>query len=216
MSHSTRSADLPSWLTIFVVSLTTIACTSTVAVRSPLLQAPLVEMSSATVAIRYADALTSHRCVANRGYIAEAWTIELGPASIEMFNRVFASLFNETIPIGRAQMAAVAGERLPLIEVSLLSYDGCEARWPIVGTTTIAVVYEASLFGKDGARIAHWQGRGRAGADDVDWHDDRGVGGWDIEGVHLAELTRIAMRKAVADFLVKYEKDPAVRAWSRK
>jgi hypothetical protein len=130
-----------------------------------------------------------------------------------MFDTLFMALFAKTVAMGRGQTSAIAGERLPLIEVGLLSYDGCQASWPIVGTTSVKVAYGATLFGKDGARVAHWQGRGRAGAEDFDSQDVPGTGGWDIEGTYLADVTRLAMRKAAADFLINYDKDPALRAW---
>lgn len=204
---------MPYRLAIFAVCLLAVACTSTVPVRSPLVQMPLVDMSPIAVAIRYTDGLTHHRCVADKGYVAEAWTIELGAPSIAMFDKVFMALFAKTVAMGQGQTVAVAAEPLPVIEVGLLSYDGCQASWPIVGTTSVKVAYEATLFGKDGARVAHWQGRGRAGAEDFDSQDAPGAGGWDIEGTYLADVTRLAMRKAAADFLINYDKNPAVRAW---
>ena len=98
-----------------------------------------------------------------------------------------------------------------LVEVSLLQFTGCDARWPIIGTSTIEVAYEAVALSPEGVEVARWSGFGRAGPGD-DLGESAGLGS-DPEQSHLNALTRLAMRRAAADLVVRFETEPSVRAW---
>jgi hypothetical protein len=164
----------------------------------------------------HAEDLRHHKCLVRRGYISETWPIELGQASIAVFDAVFSALFERVFTLEPGRVGQAGGQALPLIEVRLLGYDGCEAKWPIVGTTTISVAYEATLHGKEGSRIARWQGSGQAGPADFTTENRDAGTGLRVEGLYLSTVTRVAMRRAAADFIVNYENNPAIRTWLGK
>jgi hypothetical protein len=202
-----REAKRQGKTVILALSLLIAACSSTVPLRSPLGQAPLVEQVPISVAIRYAEDLRNHKCTVSKGYIAAAWVIELGPPSIEMFDRAFSALFKKVIPLGSGVKVQAAAEQYPMIEVRLLDFDGCEASWPIFGSN-IEVAYEATLYGNDGTLIARWQGRGRAGKEAC------AICG--VETGYLSAVTSLAMRRAAADFIINLEQDPSIRVWLQR
>jgi hypothetical protein len=216
MNNRSRTPNPWTIPVILGVGLLLAACSGTVPVRSPLAQPPLVERAPMTVAIRYAEDLRHHKCLVHKGYIAETWTIELGQPSMDMFKRIFSALFDKTFTVGPGLNGQSAERQAPLIEVRLLDYDGCEASWPIVGTANIGVAYEATLRDKGGAQIARWQGRGRAGAADYAAGTPDSGTGLGVEALYLSTVTRLAMRKAAADFIIRYEQDPGIRAWLGK
>lgn len=187
------------------------ACSNTVPLKSPLRQPPLVEKTPISVAILYLDDLQHHKCIANKGYIAESWTIELGSPSIEMFNLIFASLFATVMVIDSGFDTQEAYGLKGIIEVNLQMFDGCDVSWPIVGKS-IEVSYKAILRDIDGTIITSWEGRGRARSNDHLVSYAKGV----LETGYLSATTSIAMRKAAADFIINFKKDAVIHAWTRK
>lgn len=167
---------------------------------------PLVEAAPVAITLRYAEDLRNHHCTGDKGYIAYSWSFALGPPSIEMFDPIFESLFVE---VGDGSGAG-AGDKRDVVELALTAFTGCQASWPIIGTSVVEIAYEAVVRSPEGAELTRWSGRGRAGPGD-DLGDPSLTG--DPEASHLNALTSIAMRKAVADFVVAFETDPAVRAW---
>lgn len=191
-------------------------CSSTVPVSSPLESPPLVEKAPVTVRVLYADSLSHHQCTVGKGYISAAWTIALGRPSIELFDGIFAALFEHPLAGDEQSRLLVSSANTPFVEVRLIEYDGCEAGWPIVGAATIRIAYEATLRDRDGNLIARWQGRGKAVPAD---YATAAPGKETVPGVetrYLSTMTRLAMRRAAADFIVNFDKDPGIRVWLGK
>ncbi|MFO7542382.1 MAG: hypothetical protein R6W97_06150 [Thiobacillus sp.] len=132
---------------------------------SPIKQRPAVEPSPRSVDILYTENLRNHHCIVEKGYISEKWAIELGPPSIDMYDLIFSTLFEQSRTLDSGHNFRPNPGSGGLIEVHLLNFDGCEARWPIVGAN-IEVAYQATLFAMNGATVASWEGRGRAGPSD--------------------------------------------------
>jgi hypothetical protein len=169
--------------------------------ESPITKLPLTEPAAVPVEIVFAKDLRNHVCTGDNGYIAHSWTFEMGPPSIVMFDLVFSALFDKTQRVSRNS---------DVIELHLKEFNGCEASWPIIGTTQIRVTYEAIIRSAGGDEIARWEGRGTEGpnmARDGNLYDENG---------HLTLLTREAMREAAADFIVSFYKNPKVQTWIEK
>ena len=206
-----RLALVGSFLSIgTVLCLGTVGCSGKVPV-DPAIVRPVVEPAKIAVDIHYADDLRDHECMGDGGYIAFSWTFALGPPSIEMFNVIFTTLFTDVEFQDTYPDFASPGDQRDVIELHLSEFTGCQASWPILGTTVIDIGYEAIVWSAEGEELARWNGRGRAGPGD----DLQGYSGpvSEPELTHLNALTSVAMRKAAADFVVNYESDPAARAW---
>lgn len=197
-----------------LVLLSACSTTNNVPLSSPLKQPPAVETLPGSMAIRYAENLRHHRCIAGKGYIAASWIVELGPPSIGMFDRIFSAFFEN--PVLQADAASqIPANPKGVIEVSLLKYDGCEVTGPI-GSQTIGVVYQASLRARDGGVIARWEGHGRAGpADNLEGYEEK-IRFGEVETRYLGAVTSLAMRRAAADFVINFERDQRLRAWLEK
>ena len=205
--------SLAGWLALVLLS----ACstTSNVPLDSPLRQPPAVERLPGSIAILYAENLRHHRCIAGKGYIAASWIVELGPPSIGMFDRIFSALFENPVTLQANAASRIPANSKGVIEVSLLNFDGCDARWPVVGSK-IEVAYQATLRAKDGSVIARWEGHGRAGpTDNLDGYTETVPFG-EVETRYLGAVTSLAMRRAAADFVINFERDQSLRAWLEK
>ena len=112
---------------------------------------------------------------------------------MEMFNQVFDALFEKVIILDSKFNTQSLNELKSIIEVRLLDFKGCEARWPIFGTN-IEVAYEATLYGKDGVIVAKWQGQGRGLSNDSLESYKEKVPVMEVETRYLGALTSIAMR----------------------
>lgn len=196
-------------LSLFAVLAVT-GCGGTPKVAPPVLE-PVVDTAPIAVAVDYADDLRNHQCKGGKGYIAFTWDFALGPPSMTLLDGIFEKMFREveTVPAGVGGRSAGGG--MPLIEVHLTKFTGCDASWPIFNTTLIEIAYSAILWSAGGDRIAAWVGEGMAGPGDQP--EKYMTGSWEPEIDYLAALTNLAMRKAAADFVVNYDRHPAIRAW---
>lgn len=181
-------------------------CSETVFVEAPAVE-PVIEPLPVSVAVYYPDALRNHSCTGDNGYIAFSWTFALGPPSVELFDHLFEAMFENVETVDAGPENGRDGGGKDLIELQLAMFNGCEARWPIVGTTVVEIAYKAIVWSAEGTEIAQWEGRGRAGPG-----DDLGQYAAVSEVSYLAALTRVAMRRAAADFIVTFETEPSIRA----
>lgn len=198
-----------------LVLLSACSTASNVPLSSPLKQPPAVEKLPGSIAILYADNLRYHRCIAGKGYVAASWTIELGPPSIGMFDQIFSAFFENPVMLQSDAASQIPANSKGVIEVRLLKYDGCEVTGPI-GRQEIAVAYQATLRARDGSVIARWAGHGRAGpGDNLEGYKEKLPFG-EIETRYLGAVTNLALRRAAADFVINFERDPRLRAWLEK
>ncbi len=207
---------MKAWLPLigFCLSIFTGCGGGPISVKPPIVQPPLVEPVPVSVSVYYSEDLRNHKCTVEKGYIAESWTFVMGPPSIQMFDTIFTGLFRDVETLDIAPETATPRDQRDVIELRLIEFSGCEASWPIIGTTEIDIEYRAILRSAAGETLARLEGRGHA----VPRDDDPRLASsrWSVpEATHLAILTSAAMRRAAADFMINFENDPAVRAWLR-
>jgi len=183
------------------------ACSHTVTVEAPRL-GPVVEMADFGVVVVYDSTLRNHRCSASKGYIADEWEISLGAASIATFTPIFSAMFAHVIVLAPGD--AMPADDAFVINLSLQSYTGCDVVWPITGST-VSIAYSATVMRGSDTVVDDWTGTGRVSGDEVDMSSANPFGG--IEEVYLEKITSLAIRKAAADFLRKFEDDEQIRAW---
>jgi hypothetical protein len=200
---------------VVVLAILMSACAHKVPLKSPIPQKLAIEKEPISVAIFYSEGLRHHKCNVSKGYIADSWTIELGRPSMEMFNLVFDALFEKVVILDSKFNTQSSNELKSMIEVRLLDFNGCEARWPIIGTN-IEVAYEATLYGKEGVIVAKWQGRGRGlSSDSLESYKEK-VPLMEVETRYLGALTSIAMRRAAANFIFNFYTNSLIRTWLGK
>ncbi len=197
-----------SFMGLLLSALVT-GCGGAVPVVSPIDRPPLIEPLPVSVGIYYSEDLRNHKCTGDKGYIAYSWTFELGPPSIQMFDNLFTALFRDVETLDISPKITTSRHPRDIIELRLSKFNGCQAKWPILGTTVIYIAYEAILWSAEGKKVAQWKGQGRAGrGDDLGSY---GGSAWEPELRHLAALTSVAMRKAAADFIINFQNEPAVQ-----
>ena len=187
---------------VALLGLLLAACASDVAVRNPVPENPLVKPVDHDLGVYYSPQLRNYSCIVDKGYIAAEWTIELGAPSVEMFEKILRSKFRTVERLQGDPLTVAAGRKALVLE--LTSFDGCEASWPIIGTTRMSLAYRARFLRADGTLVADLTVRGSSGPADAGLGD---------EGVHLTSLTEAAMRRAAADFAVQTETSKKVGRW---
>jgi hypothetical protein len=165
---------------------------------------PVIDQAPVSVGIRYSRELLAHHCKGGKGYIAFDWTYELGAPSTEMLDPLLRAMFRDPKRIASNATRA----KTDVVDIHLRAFNGCDASWPIIGTTRVNVVYQAILRDSGGAELTRWAGRGSAGpADEVqDLMKSTGEIGY------LNALVGLAMRRAATGFVVGFEGDPVVRS----
>jgi hypothetical protein len=186
------------------LALAAAACEPASQVRNPVPTAPLVDQVDDAIAVYYPLALRSFTCVVDKGYIYEKWTIDLGDPSVAMFDNILRAKFRtvELLPANPLEGSAPVSKKSLIIE--LVSFNGCEARWPVIGRTRMSVAYRARFLRTDGHVVEDITAHGESGPGD---------GGLAYVGKHLTDLTEAAMRRAAADLVVQMEESESVREW---
>lgn len=182
------------------------SCSHTVIVEAPTVT-PVVEAVNIKVAVIYNEALRNFHCTASQGYIAEEWPIKLGPASMVTFTTIFSSMFEDVVFLPTGAEAPV-GDDTYVIRLSLESYTGCDVSWPIIGSP-VAVTYSAEVLRGPDKVMEAWTGYGEGTAEEIVARHGSTI---NIED-YLASITTLAIRRAAADFLWKFEEDERVLAW---
>lgn len=185
------------------------SCARTVTVEPPRVS-PVVERVPLKMAAVYDEALRNYRCTASRGYIAEKWTVVLGPASVATFTPLFSAMFEDVVVVPAGGTPSMHDGRY-VIRLSLAAYSGCDAPWPIAGSS-VDITYSADVVRGSEKVLSGWTGHGQATAQDYAAAPPIGAS-LDVEGNYLKRLTMLAIRRAAADFLWKFEEDERVRAW---
>lgn len=194
-------------LTVFAfVCVLVSSCSHTVIVEAPTV-IPVVETANIKVAVVYDEALRNFHCTASQGYIAEEWPIKLGPASMATFATLFASMFEDVVILPAGAETPV-GDDIYVIRLSLESYTGCDVSWPIIGSP-VAVTYSADVMRGPDKVIKAWTGYGEGTAEEIVARQGSTM---NIDD-YLARITTLAIRRAAADFLWKFEEDERVLAW---
>ena len=195
---------LKTIIRVCLLSFVVAACGSNVEVQNPIPQRPLVEPVDHDIAVFYSPYLRTYSCIVDKGYIASAWSIKLGAPSVEMFNAILRSKFRTVEQLQENPLAGSAPNAKKSLVLELVSFNGCEARWPIIGTTRISVAYRGRFLGADGSTVEDLTAQGNSGPGDASPGD---------EGMHLTSLTEAAMRKAAADYIVQVEESEKIDQW---
>lgn len=182
------------------------SCSHTVIVEAPTV-IPVVETANIKVVVVYNEALRNFHCTASQGYIAEEWPITLGPASMTTFTSIFSSMFEDVVFLPTGAELPV-GDDIYVIRLSLESYTGCDVSWPIIGSP-VAITYSADIMRGPEKVMEAWTGHGEGTAEEIVARQGSTMS---IEA-YLARITTLAIRRAAADFLWKFEEDERVLAW---
>jgi hypothetical protein len=192
-----------SAIRLLAIALAAVAVTAcgTVPIQPPAEDAPLFNRIDARVGTAYASA-------ARLAYVTNPlMRIDVGPASVARFEKAFAAMFVETVtlpewPPWRYEPSGADGViELERVDAELLLGDDRNR------TDAVSITYRVCLYEPDGKEIRCWSTSGRSS-------HQRAVG----ECLDLRECivpqVEIAMREAVALFLVAAEGDTAMRAWA--
>lgn len=194
-------------VTVFAFVCTLVSsCAHTVTVEAPAV-IPVVEKANLEVAVVYDEGLRDYSCTASKGYIADEWLIALGSASMATFTTMFSSMFADAVFLPAGAETPIGDDRY-VIRLSLESYTGCGVAWPIIGSS-VAIAYSADVMRGSEKVLGKWMGYGETAAQEIEVSQG---GAMDITA-YLAQMTTLAIRKAAADFVWKFEEDERVLAW---
>ncbi len=181
------------------------ACAYTVPVEAPTL-IPVIQKAPIKIAVLFDESLRNYHCTASKGYIAEEWPIALGSVSMATFTPIFSAMFTDVVVVPEG-----AGPHLDearhVIKLSLEDFTGCDVAWPILGSS-VSITYSADVMLGSAKVLEAWTGHGEGTAQDIP--DERSGTG---EREYLGRLTSLAIRRAVGEFLWKFEEDERVLAW---
>ena len=135
--------------------------------------------------------------------------IEVGKASVARFDQAFAAMFAQTAelpdwPPWREGVAGVDG----VIELERTDAElvlGNDGNVP----DTVSVAFRVCLYEANGAEVRCWSPSARH------QHQRRPGECLDIRDCTVPQ-TEIAVREAIAGFMVEAENDPALRAWAAR
>ena len=200
----TRRPLMASWAAVLLLAVGLGGCISReIPVNMPTTEPPLVEKLSLSVGIHYPPG--------SRDYFFELYygdgelygdfgkkpfrRIELGPPSMQHFDRVFAAMFEkvknvETRPGKGESLSGLDG----LLVAAIVNFD--MSRCLDVPSCSGTIVYRFSLFGREGKKIASWEARGT--------YSQKSRPHSTIES---------AIRQATAQFLVEFYQNQRVRDW---
>ncbi len=187
-------------LLLAVLAATLGACGS-VAVAPPADEGPLFQRIDARVGTSYASA-------ARLAYVTNPlMRIDVGQSSVAHFEKAFGAMFRETValpdwPPWRHETPPVDG----VIELERGDAElvlGDDLKRPDVASVT----YRVCLYAAAGTEIRCWTASGRSS------HQRRIGECLDLRACFVPQM-EMAMREAIALFLVEAEKDAAVRRWA--
>jgi len=181
------------------------ACHYVVPIGSPITQPPLAAPIPGVIDVFYPTEFQAYLCKTGKGYIFDTYRFDLGAQSVTMFDSILDGLFERVEHVERDPDSAGRPRTHPAITLRLAQFTGCEAKWPIVGTTAVDIEYDATIYTRTGKAIAQITARGHADAFDIP--TDAGAD----ESQYLGRLTRAAMRKAAASFVADFQRREEVR-----
>lgn len=199
---------MKAFVSFFLLAFPLAGCQHVVPIKSPIMQPPLASPIHGTINVFYPEELRSYRCETGNGYLFDNFQLELGTQSVTMFDLVLEGLFEHVNHIGYDPIFGGTIEKYPFIKFHLIRFTGCQAAWPIIGTTAIEIEYMASIYTQSGKVIAQIKAGGHADKFDL-LVTDKETKYFD-EASYLASLTRVAMRKAVANFVFGFQKNEEI------
>ncbi len=176
------------------------AC-GTVPIPPPSEEAPLFQRIDARIGTNYTAA-------ARLAYVSNpVMRVDVGQASVTRFESAFGAMFTEMVelpdwpPWRHAAPAVDAVIELERVDAELRLADGRDK------ADSVSITYRVCLYEPNGEEIQCWtpsaqNSHQRSASECVDLRKC------------IAPQVEIAMRDAVALFLVTAERDPAIRAWA--
>jgi len=181
------------------------ACHYVVPIRSPITQPPIASPIRGMIDVFYPAEFQTYHCKTGKGYIFDTFRFDLGAQSVTMFDSILEGVFEHIEHVDRDPDFAGRSRPHPAITLRLVQFTGCEAKWPIVGTTAIDIEYDANIYTRTGKAIAQITARGHADAFDIP------TGASADESQYLGRLTGAAMRKAAASFVADFQRREEIR-----
>jgi hypothetical protein len=179
-----------------------LAACGTVPLAPPPQEPPLVRRTDARVGVVYASAART-AMLAN-----PLMRIEVGKTSLARFEQVFAGMFTHAVEL--PDWPPWREQRPDVDAVIVLEQTDAELK---LGDDTgrnpdiVRIAYRVCLYRPDGAEIRCWAPAGRSS-------HARHVGECLDLRACLMPQTEVAMREAIARFVVEAENDPVLQAWS--
>jgi hypothetical protein len=167
-------------------------------------QPPLIERLPLTIGIAYAPNFRAYRHVTEHKDMVGrvVWDVDLGEASVVMFDQVFAAMFERVVSI--ESTAETPHELNGVLEVRIqeVRFDLTEqSPVPLGGSIT----YGFTLRNPAGAEeIASWSvtGTGRRGGAVL-------ITGWEL----VRQMSTAALRSSAAQFMVGFAEPMTVQEW---
>jgi hypothetical protein len=131
--------------------------------------------------------------------------IPMGAPSVEMFNQVLAEMFAEVIRLPRISPERDEGSEFDiLIEPEIADFS---QKWPYFKAT---ITYRVTVYDKRRSKLATLNSTGSS-QDTGEFTQENllGPGALDPAGWH----TKIAMRRAIAGFVSKFQDEPQIRRY---
>lgn len=190
-------------LAIALAAAAVAACGSA-PIQPPGEESPLFQRIDARVGTSYASA-------ARLAYVTNPLLrIDIGQASVARFEKAFGAMFAETVnlpdwPPWRHEAPAVDGViELERVDAELVLGDDRHR------ADLVSITYRACLYEANGAEVRCWTTSARHS-------HQRAVGECVLDLREcLVPLVEVAMREAVALFLVAAEDDTALRGWAAR
>lgn len=178
------------------------ACTTTVPIETDI-PTPLIAPMPVRVAVFYDPSLTNFEHTEDIVGGAD-WIVKLGDANMNMFSKLFASMFATVVSVDSLEQAFADTEGYDaiitpsIVELQIAPPSKLESDF-----FEVWVKYRIDAFDNDRKPIVKWvvTGYGKA--------EPEMLGGSDA----LSSATVTAMRDAAANIVIKFKKQPRVREW---
>ncbi len=188
---------------LYVVVLTVLsACTHSVPVETEFPE-PLIAPMPVEVAVYYDESLTGfeHTELIEQG---SDWKVKLGDANLRMFERLFASMFENLVPVDSPDAGFAQGSRFEAIIIPAI--EEMQIAPPRYGESEFFeawIQYRVEAFHPNREPIVNWLVSGYG----------RSEGSMLQPSKSLQEATVLAMRDAAANIVIKFRQQPRIREW---
>lgn len=201
MRNSRVTRRVGPWLTALILS----GCSTTAPVPD-LFPAPVMTGLPLTAGVRYTEEFSNYTYTeAAPG--EHKWIVMMGSANVAMFNSVFSSVFDQTVPLDGTESPRALARRVDVVvQPEVESYEfAVPADWD-TNSFTVWITYRINVLTPEGDLITSWPVRAYGvsrhklfGADDS-----------------LADATTMAMRDAGAYVSLYFDDEPRIREWLRE